>query len=67
MLKCAVVCRCAQNIPYAITVDSHYDIFSKLVLEVMWFFEVNSGKSELESLAWGAGLQKSSLLYSLQE
>lgn len=49
-LKCAAVCRCAQNIPYAISVDSYYDIFSKLLLEAVLFLEVNNGKFELESL-----------------
>lgn len=60
MLKCAAVSRFAQNIPYAITVDFYYDVFSKLLLETMSFFEVSNGKSELESLAWGPGMQKSS-------
>lgn len=60
MFKCAAVSRCAQSIPYAITVDSYYDIFSTLLLEAMSFSEVSNGKSELESLACGAGMQKSS-------
>lgn len=59
-LKCAAVCRCAQNIPHAITVDFYYDIFSELLLEAILFLKVNNGKFELESLACGAGMQKSS-------
>lgn len=58
--KCAAICSCAQNIPYAITVDSYYDIFSKLLLEPMLSFVVNNGKFELESLSCGAGMQKTS-------